>query len=51
MGLVWYEPGNGLFKTEHVPIHEGRMIYGKEVIVGEPDVAAIERDCNWRFSN
>jgi UDP-2,3-diacylglucosamine pyrophosphatase LpxH len=51
MGLVWYEPGNGLFKTEHVPIHEGHAIYGKEVLVGQPDVSAIERDCNWRFTD
>jgi len=50
MGLVWYEPGNGLFKTEHVPIHEGHAIYGKEVLIGEPDVAAIERDCNWKYT-
>lgn len=50
LGIVWYEPGNGLFKTEHVPIHEGQAIYNKEVLIGEPDVSAIERDCNWKFT-
>jgi hypothetical protein len=50
LGLVWYEPGNGLFRTEHIPIHEGQAIYGQEVLVGKPDIAAIERGCNWKFS-
>lgn len=50
MGLVWYEPGNGLFRTEHIPIHEGKIIYGREVLEGKPNVRAMEADCGWKFT-
>lgn len=49
LGVVWYQPGNGLLQTEHVHIHNGSAIYDQRVFKGEPNIQVISDDCGWKF--